>query len=117
VSNFGAQRVGLDPDPAARIDRSASSGEIERDLQKTTIVLEADVALYPERRAAIDGLAPHRPLRDAAHHAIGDHPSTRPISGTRIRRIQIVNVVTNCHHGRPPQLRQITEQVIVITDA
>jgi hypothetical protein len=65
-----AEYVEFDPAPGAGIDDPTFNREIEGDLNKPAIVLEADVATHADGGPAGDCVADHSPFGDATHDLV-----------------------------------------------
>jgi hypothetical protein len=70
--------VEFDPAPGARVDDPTISREIEGDLNKTAIVLEADVATHSDGRPAGDHVTRHSANGDTPHDLVGEKPPVAP---------------------------------------
>ena len=78
-----AEYVELDPAPAAGIDNSTIRREIEDDLNKAAIVLEADVTSHADGGPTRDDVAGHGPIGDATHDLVGEKPPFAPDRSNR----------------------------------
>src|SRR5271165_5281891 len=73
-----AEYVEFDPAPGAGIDDPTIRREIEGDLNKAAIVLEAKVATHADGGPAGDCVADHGPFGDAAHDLVGEKLPVAP---------------------------------------
>jgi len=73
-----AEYVEFDPAPGARVDNPTISREIEGDLNKTAIVLEADVATHSDGRSAGDHVTRHTANGDTPHDLVSEEPPVAP---------------------------------------
>ncbi len=93
-----AEYVEFDPAPGAGIDDPTIGREIEGDLNKAVIVLEADVATHANGGPTGDCIADHGPFGDAAHDLVGEElpvGQLLPIAamgGSRLRSSMIADV-------------------------
>jgi len=67
-----AEYVEFDPAPDAGVDDPSIRREIEGDLNKTTTVLEADVATHSYGRPAGNHVARHSANGDTPHDLVGE---------------------------------------------
>jgi hypothetical protein len=67
-----AEYVEFDPAPGAGIDDATIRREIESDLNKAAIVLEADVATHADGGPASDNVSDHSPFGDTTHDLVGE---------------------------------------------
>lgn len=65
-----AKDLYLDPAPCARVERPSILPKIKGNLNEPAIVVEADLSLQPNGFPAVNRLAGHGRLRDAAHDRI-----------------------------------------------
>jgi hypothetical protein len=85
-----AEYVEFDTAPAAGVDDSTIRREIEDDLNKAAIVLDAHVATHADGGPAGGCVADHRPFGDSAHDLVGEEPPFAPYRGNWRLEAQVV---------------------------
>src|SRR5271165_5162183 len=96
-----AEYVEFDPAPGAGIDDPTVRREIEGDLNKAAIVLEADVATHADGGPAGDCVADHSPFGDTTHDLIGEEPPFAPYHSNGWLAAQVVNDIGHRPRGLP----------------
>src|SRR5271166_6790097 len=98
-----AEYVEFDPAPGAGIDDPTVRREIEGDLNKAAIVLEAKVATHADGGPAGDCVADHSPFGDTTHDLVGEELPVAPYRSNGWLAAQVVDDGRRNQHSSAPE--------------